>query len=109
MKLKGDIQQIIDSTVHIIKSINSLPRPICEDSDIKKIEKLSSERSAQLELLFKTYSHDELSTEIKKLEEFAAIDKQLIEHASSLKQHMSNQILNQKKNVKATKAYKSIK
>ena len=109
MKLKEDIQQIIDSTVHIIKSINLLPRPICEDSDINKIEKLSRERSVQLELFFKTYSSDELSTEIKKLKEFEIIDKQLIEDASSLKQHMSNQILNQKKNVKATKAYKSIK
>ncbi len=109
MKLKEDVQQIIDSTIHIIKSINSLPRPICEDSDINKIEKLSRERSVQLELFFKTYSPDELSTEIKKLKEFEIIDKQLIEVASSLKQHMSNQILNQKKNVKATKAYKSIK
>jgi len=109
MKLKEDIQQIIDSTVHIIKSINSLPRPICEDSDINKIEKLNRERSNQLELFFKTYSLDEFSTEVKILEEFTAIDKQLLENASSLKQHMSNQILNQKKNVKATKAYKSIK
>lgn len=104
---KEDIQSIIELTQSMFHELKQLPRPICEVSQIEAINPLNRERDRLISQLFKNYTQDELATIPQELEKFAAVDNQLIDIANSLKQQMSQQVLNQKKNTKAAKAYKS--
>lgn len=104
---KEDIRAIIELTQTILHKLEQLPRPICEPSQIEEINPLSSEREGLISQLFKSYTPDELAVIPQELEEFTEADKQLIDFANSLKQQMSQQVLSQKKNTKAAKAYKT--
>lgn len=104
---KEDLKSIIEMTQSILHELEQLPRPICEASQIEAINPLKSKRDGLISQFFKNYSLDELSVIPQTLEKFTAVDKQLIDVANSLKQQMSQQVLNQKKNTKAAKAYKT--
>ncbi|MCG7530118.1 hypothetical protein MHM98_01900 [Psychrobium sp. MM17-31] len=105
--LKEDLQAIIELTQSMLHELEQLPRPICEASQIEAINPLNRDRDVLISQLFKNYTQDELATIPQDLAKFAAVDNQLIDIANSLKQQMSQQVLNQKKNTKAAKAYKS--
>lgn len=108
MSVEKSIKNVISETKAIIKHLQQLPRPICDVKEIDEISQRSSQRNEAVSKLFLDFSGDELSQYITLLDEFKAADKELVTIATQLKSDMSKQLLKQKQNTKATRAYKSV-
>lgn len=108
MNVLNDIRSIINQTETIMFLMKSLERPICDAKDIETIEKLINERQNNLGTLITNYTSDELTPHHDVITELIEQDKLVNAQAIQLKQEMSKQVLQQKKNTKAAKTYDSL-
>ena len=99
------------SLIKIVEHSDALLNEFClfsiEDSELDGIISQTKTRDKLLKQLFTQNSKSELARFPDLLNKIAALDSELVKHAEQLKATLAKKVIKQKKNNKATSAYRS--